>query len=63
MITPEESSDEPALRAIAEMIADYRKECLEAMQDAIVKECKEVVDSGFDPAQGSGRGPWWAAGD
>ncbi len=55
--------DEDVTRIIAEMISDYREECLNAMQSRIVNECDEIVESGYDPAKGSGRGPLWADGD
>ena len=64
MIDPdEEDADMQATREIAEEIANFRKECVDEMYNSIVKECDEIVDSGYDLARGSGRGPWWAAGD
>jgi hypothetical protein len=62
MISPEEDSNLEAARAIAKEIADFRKECLASMHNEITKECDEVVESEYDPAQGNGRGPWWADG-
>jgi len=61
---PTEESDEmKAARAIGEEIAKFRKECVDEMHNVIVKECDELVESGYDLARGNGRGPWWAAGD
>ena len=62
MISPEEDEETEAARAIAEMISDFRQECIDEMHKAIVKECDEIVESGYDPARGNGRGPWWADG-
>ena len=63
MIAPEDDDEKvKAARAIADMISEYRKECIEAMRNTVVKECDEVVDSGYDPSRGRGRGPWWADG-
>lgn len=56
-------ADTEAARVIAEMISDFRAEWLESLGNALVKECDEVVESGYDPARGSGRGPWWAEGE
>lgn len=62
MMEPPEDDNTKAARAIAEMISEFRKECIEEMHNAIVKECDEIVESGYDLARGSGRGPWWADG-
>jgi hypothetical protein len=62
MISTEEDKKMQAARAISEMIAEFRQECLQAMFNAVVKECTEIVESGYDPARGTGRGPWWADG-
>lgn len=63
MAVDDESKEMQAIRKIAEDIASFRKECVDEMYNAIVKECDEVVESGYDLARGNGRGPWWAAGD
>jgi hypothetical protein len=62
MISAEENEDMESLHAIAQEIADYRREYLEGMYNEITSECDEVVESGYDPARGNGRGPWWADG-
>ena len=62
MMDAEEEAQAQAAREIAEMIAEFRRECLESMRNAIVKECEEVVESDYDLARGNGRGPWWADG-
>ncbi len=51
------------VREIAEMIAGFRKEFIEGLYNGVVEEADKVADSGYDPARGSGRGPWWANGD
>lgn len=56
-------SDEEVARVIAEMISDFRAEYYDSIRNALVKECDEIVESGYDPARGSGRGPWWAEGE
>jgi len=63
MIDPDKDEEAQAARVIAEMIADYRQECLDAMRDAIIRECDAIIENGFDPARGRGRGPLWADGD
>ena len=50
------------VREIAEMISSFRKEYLDSLVNGVVDEATEVDESDFDPAQGSGRGPWWADG-
>ena len=62
MMSPEEDDQTQAMRKIAEMISDFRREYIETMQNAIVKECDEVAESEYDLARGNGRGPWWADG-
>ena len=54
--------DEAALRSIAKNISEYRKEHLEALAGEVQQEMITVVKSGFDPARGRRRGPWWAEG-
>ena len=58
-----DEGQEKALRSIAKMISDYRREYLENLAQGVVKECEEVASSGYDPARGAGRGAWWAEGD
>jgi hypothetical protein len=63
MIDPQDDEEIQALRGIAQEISEYRQECVDRMYNEIITECDEVVDSGYDLARGSGRGPWWADGD
>lgn len=52
-----------ALRAIADMISEYRRDYIDGLAQSVVDECQEVAKDGFDPARGKGRGAWWAEGD
>ena len=63
MIDPENDEDLHVMKEIAREISEYRQDCIDQMHDEIVKECDEIVDSGFDLALGSGRGAWWAEGN
>lgn len=56
-------ANEDVARIIAEMISEFRAEWLESLGNGVVTERDEVVGSGYDPARGSGRGPWWADGE
>ena len=55
--------DEEALRSIAAMISDYRREAVECLAQGVVDECEKIASTGYDPARGRGRGPWWAEGE
>lgn len=58
-----DGDDMQAVRAIADMISEFRQEYLQELRDGVVKECGDVASSGYDPARGTGRGAWWAEGD
>lgn len=63
MISPgKQDSSEEILRSIAKEISNFRREFMEQLFQGIVDERDEVVDSGFDPCRGRGRGPMWADG-
>jgi len=62
MISEDENEDGPALREIAELISDFRKEYVERLANSVAEEKDQVAKSGYDPARGRGRGPWWADG-
>ena len=56
-----DNRDLKALRSIAEELAAYREEVVARLFQEVVDECDKVAEE-FDPAQGRGRGPWWADG-
>ena len=58
-----DNKDTAALRVIAQEIADFRKECMAKLSNDIEEEADRVVEEGYDPARGHGRGPWWADGE
>jgi len=56
------SESEDAVRAIAEEIAKFRREFWDNLRSDIDNELDEIERSGYDPAQGAGRGAKWAEG-
>jgi hypothetical protein len=52
-----------AAQGIGQLMSDFRREYVNWLVEGVTKECDEVAESGYDPAAGSGRGPWWANGD
>lgn len=52
-----------AAQEIARMLSDFRREFVDRLVGDVKKERDAVVESGYDPAAGTGRGPWWAQGD
>jgi hypothetical protein len=56
------SSSEDEVRAVAEEIAKFRREFWDNLRSDIDNELDEIVSSGYDPAQGTGRGAKWAEG-
>lgn len=59
-VSSEEDTETQSMRMIADMISEFRQEYLDSLHNSIVKECDEIVESGYDVALGGGRGPWWA---
>ncbi|MBW2691039.1 MAG: hypothetical protein JRE57_00215 [Deltaproteobacteria bacterium] len=51
-----------AAREIARLLSDFRKEYLDRLANSVRSARDDVAKSGYDPAAGSGRGPWWANG-
>lgn len=62
MIESEETDEVKAAREVGRMISEFRQEFMDSIRKAIEDEAQKVVDDGFDPARGSGRGPKWAEG-
>lgn len=62
MIAKDEIDEEAAAREIATLISEFRQEVMDKVRTDIEKELDEVIESGFDPARGRGRGPIWADG-
>lgn len=63
MIGSDKDEELQAMKEIAREISEFRQDCIDEMHNEIVKECDEIVDSGYDLAKGSGRGAWWAEGN
>lgn len=61
-VSSEKDTETQSMRMIADMISEFRLEYLDSLRNSIVKECDEIVESGYDVALGSGRGAWWAEG-
>lgn len=62
---PNEPPTDPevqAARELAETISAFRKEFMDKTRQDFNRELQQVVDDGFDPARGRGRGPRWADG-
>lgn len=62
MIDAEETDDMRCVREIGKTISEFRKEHMNRIMQTISDEADEIVKEGFDPAEGSGRGPLWAQG-
>ena len=59
---PEETDEMKAAREIGRMISEFRLEFMDSIREKIDAEADKVVQDGFDPARGRGRGPMWAEG-
>ena len=59
--TPEESAEQ-AVHEIARHIAEFRAEFADRLRRDVLDELATIEASGYDPARGRGRGPWWADG-
>jgi len=55
-------SEPSPIKEIAEMISKFRRDYLQGLFDDVAQEADEVAKSEYDPAKGTGRGPWWANG-
>ncbi len=55
-----EPKDEEALRAIGQVLSQYRRAFLDSLRAGIESDVQKVEAEGFDPARGRGRGPRWA---
>ena len=55
-------SEPTPVHEIAKLISEFRKEFYDGLVSGVIDEADEVADSGYDPARGRGRGPWWADG-
>lgn len=53
---------EETARIIADMIAEFRLEFADKIRESFEEELRELEKSGYDAAEGTGRGPWWANG-
>lgn len=60
MMAEKDSDATAAARIVARTISDFRKEFWARIGNDIEKEVEEMEASGFDPARGRGRGPFWA---
>jgi hypothetical protein len=59
---PFEGPEVIAARELAKTIADFRKEFMDKTHQDFERELEQMVEDGFDPARGRGRGPRWADG-
>lgn len=59
---PSVTSELEALRKLAATISEFRKEYMDKARQDFERELAQVVEDGFDPARGRGRGPRWADG-
>lgn len=55
-------SPEDAARELATTISEFRREFMDKAKQDFERELAQVVEDGFDPARGRGRGPRWADG-
>lgn len=55
-------ADTEAIREIARLITDFRKEFMAKFRTDAERELVAIEAEGFDPARGRGRGPRWADG-
>jgi hypothetical protein len=62
MMDPKETDEMKAAREIGEAISEFRLEFMDSIREKIDAEVDKVVEEGFDPARGRGRGPLWAEG-
>ncbi len=53
---------EDAARELAATISEFRREFMDKTRQDFERELAKVVEDGFDPARGRGRGPRWADG-
>jgi len=56
------TDDFEAAQEIGRMISEFRLEFMDRIRESIEEEADRVVEEGFDPARGRGRGPLWAQG-
>lgn len=59
---PTEDPEVVAARELAQTISDFRREFMDKTRQDFQRELEQVVEEGFDPTRGRGRGPRWADG-
>lgn len=55
-------SEVDAARELAATISEFRREFMDKTRQDFERELAQVVEDGFDPGRGRGRGPAWADG-
>lgn len=56
---PSEADRLVGVRAVAELISDFRAEVMDRIRMDVEEEIAQIEADGYDPARGRGRGPHW----